>query len=96
MVPMRAKKVLVLDFPFSDYENEDDDEDEKFAPPATIWTDAYRQDSALRPRRKTVQFRSSCRALDLGAPPEERVDASFDGESLFFASGKTPAKPPAR
>ena len=31
--------VLVLDCPISDYENEDDEEDERFARPATIWTD---------------------------------------------------------
>ena len=34
--------VLVLDCPISDYENEDDDEDERFARPATIWTDTDR------------------------------------------------------
>ena len=34
--------VLVLDCPISDDENEDDDEDERFARPATIWTDTDR------------------------------------------------------
>ena len=31
--------LLVLDCPISDFENEDDDEDERFARLATIWTD---------------------------------------------------------
>jgi len=31
--------VLVLDCPISDYENEDDEEDESFARPVTIWRD---------------------------------------------------------
>ena len=31
--------LLVLDCPTSDYESENDDEDERLAPPATIWTD---------------------------------------------------------
>ena len=31
--------MLVLDCPISDDENEDEDEDERFARPATIWTD---------------------------------------------------------
>ena len=34
--------LLVLDCPISDYENEDDEEDERFARPATIWTDTDR------------------------------------------------------
>src|SRR2546427_10516303 len=34
--------LLVLDCPITDYENEDDDEDERFARPATIWTDTDR------------------------------------------------------
>ena len=34
--------VFVLDCPVSDYENEDDDEDERFAPPETKLTDTYR------------------------------------------------------
>ena len=34
--------VLALDCPISDEENKDDDEDERLARPATIWTDADR------------------------------------------------------
>jgi len=34
--------VLVLDCPISDDQNEDEDEDERFARPATSWTDTDR------------------------------------------------------
>ena len=43
--------VLVLDCPISDYENQDDDEDERFAQPATIWTDTDRMLAETRPTR---------------------------------------------
>ena len=40
--------------PFSDDENEDDDEDERFARPATIWTDTDRVDGANPSKRKLL------------------------------------------
>ena len=40
--PSRNQIVLILDCPVSDYEDDDEDEDEKFARPATIRTDTDR------------------------------------------------------
>ena len=40
--------LLALDRSVSDYENEDDDEERRFARPATIWKDTAEYNSALR------------------------------------------------
>ena len=62
--PIVLLLVLVLDCPVSDYENEDDDEDEKFALPATISSDTA--DWAVR---ATFYGRlSSCRVAGTKGP----------------------------